>query len=78
MELIATTRPEPVAYAYGAVLNDEDGSLGCGILVVMEGHSGRVVTLRCPHTKQRFRVRLPPAPPGEGHVPYLNELLEVL
>lgn len=59
MELIATTRPEPVAYAYGAYLINGGTRLRCGLLFVRRGNRARTVTLKCPDTKQRIRVRLP-------------------
>lgn len=80
MELIAITRPEPVAYAYGAYLINEGRHLRCGLLFVQRGNKRRTVTLRCPDTKQRFRVRLPKlACSGlSKHLRFSRETLEVI
>ena len=59
MELIATTRPEPVAFAYGAYLHNGGTHLRCGLLFVQRDHPAEVITLECPTTKKRIRVRLP-------------------
>ncbi|MFC6591673.1 hypothetical protein ACFP81_06385 [Deinococcus lacus] len=77
MELIATTRPEPVAYAYGAYLHG--GHLRCGLLFVRKGNTKKTVTLRDPETKQRYRVRLPrEAINAPRHLRFSREELEVL
>lgn len=77
MELIATTRPEPVAYAYGAYVH---GSvLRCGLLYVLKGNKKKTVTLRDPDTKQRYRVRLPREAIGNTrHLRFSREELELL
>lgn len=79
MELIATTRPGPVAYAYGAYLTEGGTRLRCGLLFVDRGNPRRVVTFRCPETKQRIRVRLPKeAIQARGRLRFSRETLEVL
>lgn len=79
MELIATTRPESVAYAYGASLSEDGSLLTCGELYILKGNTRRRVTLRCPATKQRIHVQLP----KEAHQPrrslrFYDETLEVI
>lgn len=79
MELIATTRHGAVAYAYGAYLSHGGTRLRCGLLFVQRGNTRRTVTLRCPDTKQRIRVQLPPEAIGsKGHCRFSRHELEVL
>ncbi|WP_295814533.1 hypothetical protein [uncultured Deinococcus sp.] len=79
MELIATTRPASVAYAYGASLSEDGSLLTCGLLFVEKGNTRRRITLRCPVTKQRIRVQLPPeAIRPARHLRFSNEDLEVI
>ena len=79
MELIATTRPEPVALAYGAYLIDGGTRLRCGLLFVQRGNTRRVVTLRQPGTNTRIRVRLPDQGVNNArHARFNRETLEVI
>lgn len=81
MELIATSRREgaPVACAYGAALADGGRTLRCGLLFVMRGQKRRVLTLKDPQTKTRYRVRLPKELLGQkGHARVSRIQLEVL
>ncbi|MFB9994075.1 hypothetical protein ACFFLM_19130 [Deinococcus oregonensis] len=79
MELIATTRPEPVAYAYGAALRNGGRALRCGLLFIKRGNTRKTLVLRDPDTKQRIRVRLPKAAVGnKKHLRFSRELLEVV
>ena len=59
MELIATTRPEAVALAYGAYLTPDGTRLRCGLLFVKRGNTRKIVVFRCLETNTRIRVRLP-------------------
>lgn len=79
MELIATTRPESVAYAYGASLSEDGSLLTCELLFVQKGNTRRAVTFRCPATKQRIHVRLPKeAHQPKRHLRFSDEDLEVI
>ncbi len=80
MELIALTRPESAAYAYGAYLINGGTHLRCGLLFVQRGNRRRTVTLFCPDTKTRIRVRLPKlASSGlNKHLRFSRETLEVI
>ncbi|WP_019008984.1 hypothetical protein [Deinococcus aquatilis] len=79
MELIATTRPEPVAFAYGASLKQEGRFLQCGWLLVKKGNTRKTLILRDPDTKQRYRVKLPKAAVGNSrNLRFSKEPLEVV
>lgn len=79
MELIATSRPTPVAYAYGASLKQEGRFLRCGLLFIKKGNTRRTLVLRDPDTKQRFRVKLPKeAVHNRKHLRFSKETLEVI
>ena len=68
-----------MACAYGASLADGGRTLRCGLLFVMRGQKRRVLTLKDPQTKTRYRVRLPREFMGKGsHAVIFNATLEAL
>ena len=68
-----------MACAYGASLADGGRTLRCGLLFVMRGQKRRVLTLKDPQTKTRYRVRLPKLLVGQKRHARVSRIqLEVL